>query len=119
MADDGVADGLAPAEKVRGSHTDSLQDTDRSDHDLSGYESQSSARRWSHELVQRGFSDYEVARTARRISRRSTSPPELVGGVGSDYYMSPTTAGHPVQNYDPRSPQFSVRPGTRQFWDLE
>lgn len=119
VADDNISDGLAPVEPVLRSHTNRLHDTDTSDHDVSGYELQSRGRRWSHELVQRGFSDYEDARTARRISRRSSSPPELVGGVGADYCISPSTLIHPGQDYDPRSPQFSVKPGTRQFWDLE
>ena len=71
----------------------------------------------------------------RRKTRRSSTPPDIVGGATSDFDLShfvrterrrsrtpPGIVGGAVADYDipqVHSPLFSVRPGTRQFLGLD
>ena len=71
----------------------------------------------------------------RRKTRRSSTPPDIVGGATSDFDLShfvrterrrsrtpPDIVGGAVADYDipqVHSPLFSVRPGTRQFLGLD
>lgn len=88
--------------------------------ELHGDSANSRAKRWSPQFAQTRSSDNASVSTARRfVRRRSTSPPELVGETGADYRVSPSLPEMGEDACDPRSPQFSVRPGTRQFWDLD